>query len=79
MADIADRASDLEQADRDRAIARQERIIQSMRGNSQGRADCADCGDPIEPERRIALPFTGRCASCAHDAEQRLRMTGCKV
>jgi len=74
VADIADRAGELEQADRDRAIAKQARIIESMRGSSGGRTHCADCGDEIEPERRIALPYTGRCASCAHDAERRLRL-----
>lgn len=79
MADFADRAAELEQADRERALEKQARIMESMRGKSEGRTHCAECGDEIEPERRIALPFTGRCASCAHDAEQRLRMAGCKV
>ncbi|MEQ8663936.1 MAG: DksA/TraR family C4-type zinc finger protein [Gammaproteobacteria bacterium] len=38
-----------------------------------GRADCADCGEPIPAARRQALPGVRRCVACqeAHDAAER--------
>jgi len=35
--------------------------------------ECEDCGASIEPERLKVLPYTNRCASCAHDYERRAR------
>lgn len=32
---------------------------------------CCDCGDPIEPERRAALPFARRCVDCQDREETR--------
>ncbi len=36
---------------------------------------CQDCGDPINPKRLQAIPWTALCIHCreAHDAEHRMR------
>jgi DnaK suppressor protein len=36
---------------------------------------CQDCGDPINPKRLQALPWTALCIHCreAHDADRRMR------
>lgn len=34
---------------------------------------CADCGEPIPPERRAAHPHAMRCVSCQADREGRAR------
>ncbi len=36
---------------------------------------CQDCGDPINPKRLQAFPWTALCILCgeAHDAEHRMR------
>jgi phage/conjugal plasmid C-4 type zinc finger TraR family protein len=34
---------------------------------------CEDCEGAIEPKRLELLPYTSRCASCAHDFERGLR------
>lgn len=80
MADIADRASALEEMQREHALqAQQQRIDASMRGSQGGRADCADCGELIDPERRRALPFTNRCTECSAAVELRLRTAQCRT
>ncbi|MEW5687218.1 MAG: TraR/DksA C4-type zinc finger protein [Pseudomonadota bacterium] len=35
---------------------------------------CEGCGDPIEAERREALPAARRCFHCQEAAERRLRL-----
>ena len=36
---------------------------------------CQDCGDPINPKRLQAIPWTALCIHCreAHDADRRMR------
>lgn len=34
---------------------------------------CDDCGDPIDAERRKAVPACKRCVDCQEAAERRLR------
>lgn len=36
--------------------------------------DCAECGDPIEPERREAIAGTKHCAECAAYIAERDRL-----
>lgn len=36
--------------------------------------DCAECGDPIEPERRDAIAGTKHCAECAAYFAERDRL-----
>lgn len=76
MSDDIDRGQEAEQLDRERALQRQlERQAESYRPRD-GAVDgiCIDCSEPIEPARLQALcGKTSRCASCAHDHEQRAR------
>lgn len=58
-ADIIDAACECETAERERAIA-----AARSRLTGPGRADCADCGEPISPARRAALPSARRCTGC---------------
>lgn len=61
MADDLDRASDLEQLQRDIALKRQS-IKSGM--DQPSRHTCIDCEAPI-PERRRALGGVLRCFDCA--------------
>lgn len=70
MSDWTDAASEIEQRERDAALARHlARSAASMRGR-QDVTDCEDCGEPIEVARRQALPGATRCAACAREAER---------
>ncbi|OWY38037.1 conjugal transfer protein TraR [Xenophilus sp. AP218F] len=64
MTDFFDRASELETAFREQAIARHCRTIEQT-----GYSHCEDCGDPIAPARRAALPGCTRCVICQQLAE----------
>lgn len=45
--------------------------VARIRGSlaAAGLADCEDCGGPIEPLRRAALPSARRCADCQRQSE----------
>lgn len=76
MTDDIDRAQEGEQRDRERALARLQQRLDAARAPHDAAADgaCIDCGEPIEPARlRVLCGKTSRCASCAHDHEQRAR------
>lgn len=66
--DIIDMASDLE-------IAERERGLQAVRHRLQGesRADCAECGAGISPERQRAVPGVQLCTGCQAAAERHRR------
>lgn len=73
MADDADRANDLVQAERDALLRLRMKTMHRQPGT---RVDdfCIDCEQPIEPERLQALRgATSRCANCAHDYERAVR------
>lgn len=58
------------------AIALQnERAIAGIRAGlaGEGSADCIDCGDPIEKERRAAMPSAKRCVECQRASERNYR------
>ncbi|WP_428993924.1 TraR/DksA C4-type zinc finger protein [Dyella terrae] len=79
VSDDMDRAQESEAADRERALRlAAERIAASFEPRKDGiEGLCIDCDLPIEPARLIVLAGkTSRCASCAHDYEQRKRMHG---
>jgi DnaK suppressor protein len=43
-----------------------ERVEGALRRLASGRyGTCAGCGEPIEPERLAAVPYTDRCRTCA--------------
>lgn len=70
MTDIFDRAQELEEFDRERAI---ERAL--GKAHTRGPDDilsCVDCDDPIDPERRQVKPGCLRCVECEARRERRL-------
>lgn len=76
MSDSIDMAQEREQLDRELALrAQAQRVAESHAPRKDGvDGRCIDCGDAIEPGRLAVLAGkTSRCASCAHDHEQRMR------
>jgi len=69
MADLADEAQALEEAERDRLLAE----AAARRPCGPGLQVCEGCGEPIEPARRAALPSARRCLDCATDEERATR------
>lgn len=45
--------------ERDAGIARARQSL-----TAQGSAECVDCGEDIDQERRVALPSARRCVEC---------------
>lgn len=68
-----DRASELEQWQRDQALARarQQAISPSFAPAKRGKRLCRDCHDPIDKRRLSARPDAVRCTECQsyHDKE----------
>lgn len=74
MADIIDQAQAAEEAHREDALAAHgRRAAAQLAGSPLGGTDCRICGNTIEAARRKTLPFTNRCASCAHEFERELK------
>jgi RNA polymerase-binding transcription factor DksA len=71
--DEGELAADLAEMERAAAIAA--RVIEAVRPGGPP-THCAECEGEIEAGRRKTLPYTGRCAACAHDAAERLRLGG---
>lgn len=67
MADIVDRAQELEERHREAALISHRQRASACVG--QGRFHCIDCGNQIAPARRRANPSTMRCAPCQNAAE----------
>lgn len=67
--DQFDRASELEQIARDKAIAYHQKKMQ--RGESAH--ECCDCGEPIPEQRRQAVRGVKRCVECQGILEERSR------
>jgi len=64
--DVTDRATGLEEADRIGGVA----MVQArLQGN--GRPDCLDCGEDIDPRRLHAVKNAVRCISCQDDHDKR--------
>lgn len=61
-----ERAAELEQATRDAAIGE---AGVALRRN--GQPYCDECGEPIAPERRAAMPSAIRCVYCQNHFERR--------
>lgn len=76
MADDADRAQELELAERQSALQRHRlRLVDVPRPDAQGRRLCVDCGNPIPKARLDAMPAATRCIECQvrHDHWSRPR------
>ncbi len=66
--DVVDIAADVIERTRAAGIARTAEALAEP-----GSAECAGCGDEIEPARRAALPSARRCISCQGRVERRDR------
>jgi len=65
VVDLAQRA----QLDEQAAI-----LARGRRGaEPEGRTDCGDCGEPIEPARLAVHPNAQRCLFCQDQFEERYR------
>ncbi|TCP13766.1 TraR/DksA family transcriptional regulator [Crenobacter luteus] len=69
MTDIYDRAQELEQRQREEALARQA----GRQRAGAGLSHCEDCGDEIPQQRREKVPGCTRCVSCQSDVEKACR------
>jgi len=72
MSDIIDRAQQLEEFDRDRAL---DRVLGAahLRGPDD-LAACVECGEAIGLERRAARPGALRCVECEGLRERVLKL-----
>lgn len=66
MTDILDRASELEELQREVALA-----SARYRPAGQSYSHCEECGDDIPEARRKAVPGCHRCIHCQQRYEQR--------
>ncbi len=54
----------------DSASAELEQVEAALRRLERGHYGiCVVCGEPIEPERLVAVPYAQRCSGCAETAE----------
>jgi phage/conjugal plasmid C-4 type zinc finger TraR family protein len=65
MTDIFDRASDLEQWQRDEAL----KIVREHDESTVVSYGCHDCGAALSEARRKAAPHCTRCVECQTDFE----------
>lgn len=74
MTDIYDRASDLEQAQRDDALSEQ-RTRAGLTGKTwmDSARECRVCDEPIPLKRRKAVPGCSTCIDCQNDLELALK------
>jgi phage/conjugal plasmid C-4 type zinc finger TraR family protein len=70
MTDVADEAQEIEQAERESAVAE---IRRKAAPSVRVFADCVACGDPIESDRLQANPGAKRCLMC-QEAFERLEL-----
>ena len=66
MTKAIDRACDLEQMQRDHAIARQ---LGKSNANAPSAFECESCGEPIPEARRIAAMGCRYCIDCQQEYE----------
>jgi len=72
VSDVIDRAQAFDEFRRDLAI-RAKRAEAEQLATPSAFGFCDDCGDPIDAERRKALPGARRCILCQEAAERRRR------
>jgi len=70
MADDVDRANDLTEDTRTVEINTISRIL--AKTNLSG--ECVECGEDIEPKRRLAMPSAVRCMVCQEASEMHVRL-----
>jgi len=67
MSDVVDRANDEAEFFRERALADQAARVRASEASSL----CADCGERIPEERRLAVPGASRCFECQEWIERK--------
>ena len=73
MSDLADKASFIEQRERDTALALHSRPVANEAPFAiEGRRVCLDCFEPIGRQRLKANPNAVRCVECQRDSDRRL-------
>jgi phage/conjugal plasmid C-4 type zinc finger TraR family protein len=70
VTDIYDRATVIEEMQRQHAIDRQRA---KTAGPQVGYSHCQDCGEPIDPARRQVVRQCRRCVACQGIAERLTR------
>lgn len=78
MTDEVDHAARLEAFARETSV----RLAQAAASrlstpSARDQVDCVDCGDEIEPERRVAAPGARRCLFCQEARERHWPLRGC--
>lgn len=63
MSDVADFAGEA-QALHDADLAERLERERLARESQPGTEECIECGDPIPPRRREAMPWVTRCVPC---------------
>lgn len=66
--DIADIAEQNEQREREEALRAQALRAGASAPSPDG--NCADCGEPIDPQRLAVCPTAGRCVECQNDHDR---------
>jgi len=72
MADAADHAADLQQAEIEHGLAALQRNIAragEQETDEHGRVICCECEELIDPRRLEALPTAVRCTPCQEELE----------
>lgn len=70
-AEIIDQASELEEMLRENAIA-----AHRINRNAVSATHCAECDEPIDERRRVAVPGCKTCASCQEEIELKNKQRG---
>lgn len=73
MSDLFDQASAIEAMDRELRIQAVQSAVRANAGAAID-ADCDDCGEAIEADRRAAQPDAKRCVPCQQARERRKRL-----
>lgn len=71
--DQIDQAQALAESHLAKALKKERRRLQEERSAASASPDCTDCGEPISPQRRLAVPWARRCHYCQSEAEQASR------
>lgn len=76
MTDLYDRATQVEELDREAAILRQRQRQQAQAPALTAGVvlECVECGEPIPIERRQAAQGCTRCIGCAQDNERQEKL-----
>jgi len=72
MTDVFDRASDMEQSERDSAWESHRQMMEDKAATPSAEC-CGVCGEPIPPARRRAEPGCKTCVPCQEELDRALK------